>query len=580
MGNGVRAAEMAAAFIGVMSVSGVATASSAQDAASPTAPDLSSKAAPPKSAAAAPKAPVPSPSLCPFAGQNLRVTLKHVTVQGATVVKPGEIDRVVAPLLGHDSDLSVVCQARDRVAKLFVDKGYRLTRVDLPPQRIQDGELKLTATEGYVSSVDTDGLSKLGPSAQLARDFLAPVVTHRPTPWNDVERAVLLARDIPGAEIGVQLHASPDGPGAIELVARAAGRRAIDLSTGIQDMGSRELGEVAGFARVDANSYTPWGERSSLLLYGTTTGRQKVAEGIESAFLGSTAARAELDVTYAQTNPQGAISALGIDGDFFDAKLGVTYPVLRSQSLNVVARAGFEFVDQRNSLGALQGLGTTPLLFRDKLRIFTVQGDLRWLPENVRWLTAGANVEVRQGVQGLGSSNKGDPDLSRAQGDPGATVVRASGNLRLTWGGRPALGGLGGPWIEVNPQLQWTDQSLLAYEQYQIGNFTVGRGYDPGAASGDRAYATQVQAGWPLGFHTWGFRSVVEPYVFYDAAHLENFVGYHTTVESAGGGIRSVLPWSLHLDITGAAPLKAPIPNAPTPGARLLVSLTRVFSFH
>ena len=119
--------------------------------------------------------------------------------------------------------------------------------------------------------------------------------------------------------------------------------------------------------------------------------------------------------------------------------------------------------------------------------------------------------------------------------NPGATVVRANGTVRVTWGGRPAMGGVGGPWLEVNPQLQWTDQSLLAYEQYQIGNFTVGRGYDPGAASGDRAYAAQVQAGWPIGFHAWGERSVAEPYVFYDAAHLENLYGYHTTVESRRG---------------------------------------------
>ena len=182
-----------------------------------------------------------------------------MTVQGATVVKPDEIDHALADLMGRDSDLAVVCQARDRVARLFIDKGYRLTRVDLPPQRIEGGELKLIATEGYVSNLESDGLAKLGPSASLARAFLQPVVTHRPTPWGDVERAVLMARDIPGAEIGVQLHAAPDGPGAIELVAQSPGRRAVDLTTGVQDLGSRELGEVAGFARVDANSFTAWG---------------------------------------------------------------------------------------------------------------------------------------------------------------------------------------------------------------------------------------------------------------------------------------------------------------------------------
>lgn len=574
-GYGVK--NVAMALAGVTAIGALASSAFAQDTPKPLTPDLSTQA-PPAKAAPAPALKLANPS-CPFAGQGLRVTLSHVRVEGATLLTPDQVERATADLIGHDSDLAVVCLARDRVAKLFSDKGYRLTRVDLPPQRIENGQLKLVATEGYVSDLDTDGLSRMGPSAAIARAFLAPVVTHRPTPWAAVERAVLMARDIPGAEIGVQLHAAAAGPGAIELVASAAGRRRFDVSTGVQDLGSRELGEVAGFARVDANSFTHWGERSSLLLYGTTTGRQKVVEGIESAFLGASGLRGELDVTYAQTQPQGTISALGINGDFFDAKLGATYPILRSQALSLVARVGFEFVDQRNSLGALQGQGSTPLLFRDKLRVFSAQADAHWAPETLHWIGASANVEIRQGVDGLGSSRAGDADLSRAKGDPGATILRANASVRWTPLGRSAPGAPGGPWVELTGLVQWTDQTLLAYEQFQIGNFTVGRGYDPGAATGDRAYAGQAQAGWPIGVHGFGTKAVIEPFVFYDVARLENLTSYTTDIASWGGGARAVLPWSLRLEVTGAVPLKAPIPNAPAPGARLLASLTRVFSF-
>jgi hemolysin activation/secretion protein len=518
---------------------------------------------------------------CPFAGQGLSVTLTQVTVSGATVVGQAEIDRAVAGFLHRKLDLGVVCAVRDRVARLFADKGYRLTRVDLAPQTIHDGRLLLTATEGYVASVDTQRLKPMGPSAALARAIFAglqqggPVATHKPTRWDDIERAVLLARDIPGAQIGVRLHAAPDGPGALELVASAAERRRFDLTTGVQDLGGSELGDTAGFTRLDANSFTRFGERSSLLLYATTTGRQKVAENIESVALGASGLRAETDVTYASTQPRGRLAPLGLNGDFFDAKFGLTYPFVRSEQLDLHGRLGFEVVDQRNSLGALQGEGSVPLLFRDKLRVVAAQADLHWRPERLRSLDVTAELEARQGVQGLGSSRAGDPDLSRAQGKPNASVFRANATARWTFGSGPVRAPFGHPWIQLTTQDQYAPRPVLAYEEYQIGNYTIGRGFDPGAASGDRAWGGQAEAGWPLLLA----RLPVEPFVFFDAARVENINGYTSSIASTGGGVRSTLPFGFRLEVYGAEPLTAPMPNTPQPGARLLASLTRVFSF-
>lgn len=570
----------AAALVNLALLVASADAAHGQDAPKP-APTLPDKVRPVDSAHA-PKLEI-APGACPFAGQGLKITLKKVTVAGATVLRQREVDRAVADLTNRNLDLGVICVVRDRIARLFADKGYRLTRVDVTPQTIHDGELRLDATEGYVAAVDTQRLRRMGPSAGLARsifDKLAPagpVTTHKPTRWDDIERAVLLARDIPGAEIGVRLHAAPDGPGALELVAVAPDRRKFDITTGVQDLGSEELGQVAGFVRLDANSFTSLAERSSLILYGTTTGRQKVAENVESVALGSSGLRADTDITYASTMPRGRLAPLGLNGDFFDAKAGVTYPWARSESFDLRSRLGFEFIDQRNSLGALQGAnGSVPLLFRDKLRIATLQTDLRWRPAALKALDINAELEVRQGIEGLGSSRAGDPDLSRAQGKPSATVVRATASARWTFGNSwlaPRV--LGSPWIQLVTQDQYATEPVLAYEAFQIGNYTIGRGYDPGAASADRAVGGQAEAGWPLHL-PW---VAPEPFVFYDAARLENINGAYTTnIASFGGGVRAALPWSLRLEVYAGVPLEPALPNTPKPAPRLLATVTRVFS--
>jgi len=551
-----------------------------------TAPDISNQI-PPARPSPPPLAAPMAAGGCPFAGQGLRVTIVKVIVDGATVVTPGEVAAAAAPFLDRPQDLSVVCRIRDRIARLFVRKGYRLTRVDLPAQRITGGELHLAATEGFIADIDAKGLARMGPAAALASAYLAEAVGKRPTPWEDIERAVLLTRDIPGAEIGIRLHAVHGPPGAVELEADAERRRRLDVSTGVQHLGSDELGPTALYARFDANSFTRFGERTSLVLFASTNWAQRVVEFNEEANLGTQGLKGEFEINYAQTHPQGALAPLQIDGDFLSTRTGLSYPFLRDQVLNIVGGVHFETIDDDNDLGLFRGLPTgAPTLFKDRLRIATGQLELRWLPEDALPLSFNVRAEIRQGLGGLGSSHEGDANLSRAQGDPQATVVRGDGSLRWTFGGRPAPDHMGGPWIELRGAAQWASGPVLAYEQFQIGNYTIGRGYSPGAASGDRAVGGQFEAGWPIAFPpkqpvSRGSPLWFEPYAFYDTAYVTNLGvgGYSATIASAGAGVRARLPWQLNLDVAWADPLDPPFPGAAKPPGRLLLTLGRVFSF-
>lgn len=546
-----------------------------------TSPELSQQV-PAARAEGAPVAPPSASGTCPFAGQGISVTLDRVILDGASVVSPQEVDQAVADLLGKPHDLNVVCQARDRVAAIFTHKGFRLTRVDVPPQRIEGGVLKLQATEGYVSSIDTDGLASLGPSSRLVRSYFAPLLAEHPLRWSDLERAVLLARDTPGADIGVRVHGA--GPGAVEVIATARPRRRFDLSLGVQNLGNDELGRAALYGRLDANSFTRFADRTSLVLFSTASGDQKVIEGIESIALGHSGLRLQGEADYAHSTPQGALAPLQIAGDFLDASVRLDYPVVRRQTVNVLATARFDYIDQKNDLGILRGVTPgEPILFQDRLRLLTLSLDMRWKPDSLpHWDTALSGALV-QGVGGLGGSRRGDPTLSRSQGDPLATVLRADGSLRWMARGRQGFQGVGGAWIELRGSAQLSNHPLTAYEEFQIGNYTIGRGYSPGSASGDRAIGGQLEGGWRFGYGVAGRqgRGWIEPYAFVDAARLTNLDtgGYATTIASVGGGIRTLLPWRLQLDLAYADPLRKPFPGAPDPKGRVLVTLSRVFSF-
>lgn len=125
---------------------------------------------------------------CPFAGKGA-LTLSRIEVVGATLVPQAELQRAVADLVGRSADAGVLCTARDRVAAVYAARGEALARVDLPQQTIRDGVLTLQVTEGRVVSTVIGGAEAQGPSAELARAYLAQASGDGATRWADVERA-------------------------------------------------------------------------------------------------------------------------------------------------------------------------------------------------------------------------------------------------------------------------------------------------------------------------------------------------------------------------------------------------------
>ena len=506
---------------------------------------------------------------CAFRGSPIKVTLKAVTFQGATAENGGgalavsdqALASTYAEFIGREAPLSVVCDIRDRAAALYLRRGV-LASVVIPEQRIAEGKLTLTVVEARIASVNYHG--DAGPAQKQVVRFLDHLRGMAPFDLDVAQRYLLLASDVPGARIQSVLKPSPIGQGALDLDITIA-RDAVDGSVVAQNYGSKSVGRDLTLARLDLNGFTSLGERTSILGYGTlSSDEQRVIQVAERFYLGGDGLVADLSGSWAWTRPGDTLKPLDLEGESFAGGVRLTYPLMRHRRHNLNIGVGLDWIDQKVEFG-----GGAAVLTDDHLRVFFLRLDGHYAPAGLAAHSVAMTgmFEVRQGVHNLGASRYGDLQASRFLAKPDATVTRAEGEI----GGRlagPVIGKLAVAW-------QHTDDPLLSYEEYGVGNLTIGRGYDPSVASGDRALsATFELSTTPLSLN--GGRAAWRPYAFYDVAELTNLgVGAgKLDLASAGIGVRAQVTSRVALDLTWAKPFDSPFGTGDEPPSRVLISLS------
>lgn len=502
---------------------------------------------------------------CAFRDSPIRVTLRTVDVQGAGAATLALSDQALtstyAEFIGREAPLSVVCDIRDRVASLYLRRGL-LANVIIPEQRIADGRLTLSVVEARIGSVNYHG--DAGPAQKQVVRFLNQLRGMTPFDLDVAQRYLLLASDVPGVRIQSALKPSPLGQGVLDLEV-AISRDAIDGSVVTQNYGSKTVGRDLTLARLDLNGLTPLGERTSILGYGTlSSDEQRVIQVAERFYIGADGLTADLSGAWGWTKPGDVLKPLDLEGASFAGNVRLTYPLVRHRNRNLNIGVGLDWIDQKVEFG-----GGLAVLTEDHLRVFFLRLDGHYAPASLAAHSVAMTgvVELRQGSNGLGASRYGELSASRLLGKPKATVFRTEGEI----GGR-----LAGPVIgKLNLLWQHTDDPLLSYEEYGVGNLTIGRGYDPSAASGDRALAASLEVSTvPLPFN--GGRAAWRPYAFYDLAELTNLgLGAgKLDLTSAGVGVRAQLTSRVALDLAWAKPFDSPFGVGDAPSSRLLVSLS------
>jgi hemolysin activation/secretion protein len=108
-------------------------------------------------------------------------------------------------------------------------------------------------------------------------------------------------------------------------------------------------------------------------------------------------------------------------------------------------------------------------------------------------------------------------------------------------------------------QGQYSFAPLITGEQIAFGGNQIGRGYDPGAITGDSGLGASLELHYDFRFADSVVRTL-EPYLFSDGAKTwfiqrgpaKSPALIDQTIASAGGGVRIWLPYNLTAAVEGA----------------------------
>ena len=508
-------------------------------------------------------------SPCPLADPryaDVKVAITDVQFNGLKGATPEEMRASWAPFAGTEQPVSVLCEIRDAAATILRGKGY-LAAVQVPTQKIENGVVRMETLYARVTTVRARGQTD-GAEAKLAA-YLNKLTQDEYFDRNKAERYLLLARDIPG--YNVQLTLKPAGTGPGELVGEVAVlRRRYSLDATVQNLAAQETGRWGGQLRGQAYGLTGMGDVTSLAFYSTFDFKeQKILQASHSFRPGSEGLVIDGQFTYAWTKPDidAGDAAPDLKAKTLFWTIGARYPLKRTQSSNIWAGAGFDYVDQKvDFFGPLS---------RDKLRVLWLRGEWDAVDLTSRrpaW-RANALVELRKGLDIFDASDCDDgcplgKGPSRFDGEADATVLRVAGQAELALGRDFA--------VAIAPRAQYAFDPVLSFEEFTAGNYTVGRGYEPATLGGDGGIGMTAELRGPRLMPISRSQLSVQPYVFGDAAWVWNKNDGEGArhLKSAGGGLRAELGDRFRLDGTIAVPLEKTGIDDRKGDVRLLVTLT------
>jgi hemolysin activation/secretion protein len=536
---------------------------------------------------------------CPLADDKFRditVSVAEVQFDNLRVVSPEMLKPAYEAYVGRTVPIATVCEIRDAAATILRRAGY-LAAVQVPPQRIENGVIHFDVLMAKLVAVQVRG--DAGRSEKLIASYLEELKSREVFNEKEAERYLLLARDLPGFDVRLTLRPAGTAPG--EVIGEVSVEKTpFVIDAGIQNFGSHEVGRWGGQVRAEIYDLLGFGDRAMVGFFATPQfDEQKVLQLGYDMRLGSEGMTLGGRFTYAWSKPDLGSAATGrIKSETMVAGLELGYPVLRRQDANLRAVLGFEMIDQDVRFGSA---GSFSPLTRDRLRVLYGRIDFDAVDRSSltsaagysigepRWRVAGS-LEYRFGLDAFGATDSCGPSPylgcilnlptpSRIEADPSASLVRFTGIAEF----RPM------PKIAftLSPRAQYTRSALLSYEEFSGGNYTVGRGYDPGAIIGDTGVGFQAEVRFGRLAPNARDDFTFQPFAFYDKAWVWNrnqpsapLRPDPQELSSVGGGVRFVYGDRARLDVMLAKPLeKVPTGSAAglvlrKPDARLLISLT------
>jgi hemolysin activation/secretion protein len=447
-----------------------------------------------------PQPPAPSPELnlsSPVpgtvapGGPQARVT--RIDLTGNQAFSTEQLLARLGDYQGKSYDLAGMQDLANQLTRYYRDAGYPFARVYLPAQGLENGVLRLQVVEGRYGEVKTEGDATLAARAQA---YLSPLKSGDIIESASLERAALLLSDLPGVTASPIIRPGQQ-LGTGDLVVQVDRGDRVNGSVGLDNQGNRYTGQYRANAALSINSPFMLGDQITLRAQRTSESLNYGDVGY-SAPLGSSGLRGRVGYGYTGYELGKEFSDLDAHGTAKVASVGLSYPLIRSQSRNLTIGIDFLHKKLRDDYRAAEieqnkFSNSVPIAAQFDVRDSLgggglTYGALSWTPGTLK-LDGNLATADSLSANSAGHYSKLNLDIARLQ------------SVSSRWS---LFGRFSG---------QWTNDNLDSSEDFGLGGPAGVRAYPVGEGYGDRGWLAQVEVRYAAG--------AVTPFAFYDAGRVE-----------------------------------------------------------
>ncbi|AEA60457.1 ShlB/FhaC/HecB family hemolysin secretion/activation protein [Burkholderia gladioli] len=493
----------------------------------------------------------------PQAQQVQELLARHLTpstirIEGVKSIPFDLVSARFTPLVGKDVTIGQLIETANGVTKLYQERGYALSFAFVPAQTFEDGVVRITVVEGFVSDVQITG--KPGAMESKLRAVAAHITADRPLRKDTFERYVNTFGLLPGITVKANVPPPQNTDGATTMTLDVT-RKPINISSGIATTNPG----VQGVFTVTESGLTSLGEQLSISALAPK-GPNNVTYVAASAAvpIGSNGWTARVDATHYRGNPSDNPGLPSyVKRTVVNDKIGIStsYPILlnnqRSLLATVSGYASHSEDNYQNQLGG-QFIG-----LRSQVRVLQAQMDYTAVRTSS---VTKLSFNVAKAFDILGASKSGETNIpGTVQNNPASiTFVRTGGTVVQS-----------NQWpFKIGTTVQLTGQfspvSLPTTEQIAFGAQRFALGYEPGETSGDSGWgmSAEINRQFSVGY---AYLKSITPYIAYDMARVYLHAGtpLPNRLSSVGIGIRVSDGQHYNLDLNVAKAIgDAPIESA------------------
>lgn len=447
-----------------------------------------------------PQPPAPSPDLnlsSPVPGTvapgGPQASVTRIDLTGNQAFSSEQLLGLLGDYQGKSYDLAGMQDLANQLTRYYRDAGYPFARVYLPAQGLENGVLRLQVVEGRYGEVKTEGDAALAARAQA---YLSPLKSGDIIESASLERAALLLSDLPGVTASPIIRPGQQ-LGTGDLVVQVERGDRVNGSVGLDNQGNRYTGQYRANAALSINSPFMLGDQITLRAQRTSESLNYGDVGY-SAPLGSSGLRGRVGYGYTGYELGKEFSDLDAHGTAKVASVGLSYPLIRSQSRNLTIGIDFLHKKLRDDYRAAEieqnkFSNSVPIAAQFDVRDSLgggglTYGALSWTPGTLK-LDGNLATADSLSANSAGHYSKLNLDIARLQ------------SVSSRWS---LFGRFSG---------QWTNDNLDSSEDFGLGGPAGVRAYPVGEGYGDRGWLAQVEVRYAAG--------AVTPFAFYDAGRVE-----------------------------------------------------------